>query len=114
MREAMTYPRHKPVAQTSKVNPANMKVSRADYQSRPSGILLSPDNGKLYFEAFGINSMLQNHLPHAGERNAPKSHFHQKTVTVKNPTVWQQKKTNRVRSGANPKPTLAVIVMQFT
>jgi hypothetical protein len=53
-----------------KVNIANMKVSRANAQSRPSGILLSPDNGKLYFEAFGINSMLQNNLPLQGEKRS--------------------------------------------
>jgi hypothetical protein len=46
-----------------KVNPANMKVSRANAQSRPGGILIAHANSKLYFEAFGINSMLQNHLP---------------------------------------------------
>jgi hypothetical protein len=95
-----------------KVNMANLKVSRANAQSRPGGILFAPANGKLYFEAFGINSMLQNNLPHAGEGNAPKSHFRQKTVITKIPKIWQQKKTDRVRSGANPKPTPAGIVTQ--
>jgi hypothetical protein len=46
-----------------KVNQANVKVSRANAQSRLSGILIAPAIGKLYFEAFGINFMLQNHLP---------------------------------------------------
>jgi hypothetical protein len=49
--------------------------------------LIAPAIGKLYFEAFGINSMLQNNLPRSGERNAPKSHFRQKTVTTKIPQV---------------------------
>jgi hypothetical protein len=71
-------------------------------------------NSKLYFEAFGINSMLQNNLPHAGEGNAPKSHFRQKTDTTKIQKIWQQKKTDRVRSDANPKPTPAGIVTQST
>jgi hypothetical protein len=37
-----------------KINTANVKVSRANAQSRPSGILLSPDNGKLCFENLKI------------------------------------------------------------
>jgi hypothetical protein len=112
MRKANTYFYKKPVVQTGNVRPANVKVSRANAQSRDSGILFASANSKLYFEAFGINSMLQNNLPHAGERNAPKSHFRQKTVTTKIPKIWQQKKTDRVRSDANPKPTLAGIVTQ--
>jgi hypothetical protein len=71
-----------------KVNMANLKVSRANTQSRPGGILF------------------------AGERNAPKLHFRQKTVTTKIPKIWQQRKTDRVRSGANPKPTPAGIITQ--
>jgi hypothetical protein len=70
MRKVKTYPCHKPVAQTGKVNPANMKVSRANAQFRPSGILIAHAIGKLYSEAFGINSMLQNHLPLQGEKRS--------------------------------------------
>jgi hypothetical protein len=61
-----------------KVNQANSEVSQANAQSRFGGILIALAIGKLYFEAFGINSMLQNNLPRSGERNAPKSHFRQK------------------------------------
>jgi hypothetical protein len=32
-----------------KVNTADLKVSKANAQSRPGGILLSSDNSKLYF-----------------------------------------------------------------
>jgi hypothetical protein len=106
MRKANTYPCQKPVAQTGKVNPANMKVSRANVQSRPSGILFAPANGKLYFAALKILSVPQNNLPLQGKKCSEVA-FPSKTVTTKIPKVWQQKKTDRVRSGANPKPTLA-------
>jgi hypothetical protein len=39
-----------------KVSMANMKVSRANTQSRSSGILFAPANSKLYFEKFKIRN----------------------------------------------------------
>jgi len=52
---------------TTKVNPAHCKVSRtnskvngANAQSRPSGILFAPANGKLYFEFLKIFSVPEN------------------------------------------------------
>ena len=50
-----------------KVSPAIPKVSRANAQSRPCGILFAQANGKLYFEFLKKISVPQNHLPHKGE-----------------------------------------------
>jgi hypothetical protein len=66
-----------------------------------------PANGKLYFEAFGINSMLQNNLPHVGEGNAPKSYFRQKQSPLKSKKYGNRKKQTASGRAANPKPTPA-------
>ncbi|MDR2385094.1 MAG: hypothetical protein LBD80_05455 [Tannerella sp.] len=47
MRKADTCPCQKPVEQTGKVNPANVKVSRANAQSRLSGISCASAHGIL-------------------------------------------------------------------
>ena len=47
---------------TVKVGGANSKVNGAYAQSRPSGILFAPANGKLYFEFLKIFSVPENHL----------------------------------------------------
>ena len=56
-----------PPSAIPKVNPAIQKVSRANAQSRPSGILFAQANGKLYFERLTTFRAAQNHLPHKGE-----------------------------------------------
>jgi hypothetical protein len=64
------FRRQKPVIQVGKnpatdteINQANSKVNRANAQSRPSGILFAPANGKLYFELLISFCAAQNNLP---------------------------------------------------
>ena len=52
-----------------KVGEADSKVSRANAQSRPSGILFASANGKLYFEFLKIFSVPENTCP-CREQNA--------------------------------------------
>jgi hypothetical protein len=65
-----------------KINTANMKVCGANAQSRTGGILLSSDNGKLYFGALKILSVPQNNLPLQGGKRSEVA-FPSKTITTK-------------------------------
>jgi hypothetical protein len=75
-----------------KVSMASMKVSKANAQSRGSGILFAPANSKLYFAVLKMLSVPQNNLPRVGEGNAPKSHFHQKQSPLKSQKYGNRKK----------------------
>ena len=78
-----------------KVNRTDMKVSRANAQSRPSGILIAHAIGKLCFALLTSFSAAQNHLPRclkAGEGNALRSRASErKQATTKKPAGFRQK-----------------------
>ena len=70
------------VSTNGKINQTNPKANRvilksnqAKAQSRHSGILFAPANGKLYFECLKIFSVPENHLPLQGVKTPPKLAF---------------------------------------
>jgi hypothetical protein len=102
MQKAGIYRLQKPVCETGEISPANTKVSRANVQSRPCGILLSSDNGKLYFAALKILSVPQNNLPLQGWKRSEVA-FPSKTITTKIPNYMTTEKNKPRQVGRKPK-----------